>query len=170
VPWVDPETGEMTNECPGCDETRRYAEIQMREMELELRKMRARVTRAENQLEAAEVGKRDGKVWKELLGYWQLKFPERRITSKNVKSARATKVFARLDAGAQIGDFQLAIDGAHAFPYVVFGKRVKTGSPSDLAVDLEDIASIKKDKDFDWLVAAGMEAREKSKAEGRAPW
>src|SRR5689334_6283216 len=137
-PWIN-EHGELSDDCPQCEATRRDCEIQIGGLERDLRGWRSKATRAENKLEAAEVGKRDGKLWKETVAYWQQKFPNQRITSKGVKSSRATKYFLRLDAGAMPEDFLLAIDGAHSLPYVVYGARRASGSKADLRIDLEHI-------------------------------
>lgn len=148
--WVD-ENGEIHDECPDC--VRYEANLQM--MEREARNYRAKITRLENDAERNIVAKRDGATWKALLAYWQAAFPDRRVTSKGIKSARATKVFQRLEAGATTEDIQYAVDAAKVWQWVVYGKRQKSGSKSDLAVDLEHIVSIGNDAQFDDLVAKG---------------
>lgn len=149
MPWVN-EHGEITGDtCPNCEG---YAAI-----ERELRNYRTKVTRLEREAERQEVAKRDGKVWKEALAYWQEKFPDKRVTSKGVKSARATKFFQRLEAGATPEDVNYAVDAAKVWQYVVFGKRQRSGSKSDLAIDLEQIVSVGNDALFDFLVEKGRE-------------
>jgi hypothetical protein len=152
VPWVDA-NGEITGDtCPSCEG---YAQA-----ERELRNYRARVTRLENEAERNAVAKRDGKLWNETLAYWCEAFPEKRISSKGIKSARAAKFFQRLEAGATPEDVRYAIDGAKFWRYVVFGKRQRKGSPSDLAVDLEHIVSVGNDAQFDSLVERGRDAED----------
>lgn len=163
--WANTATGELVEgECPYCAATREEAEVQMRAMEMERRKDRATVTRLRNEMEAAKVAKRDASVWAELLGCWQLAFPDKRPTATGVKSARATAVFQRLDSGAEAEDIKNAIAGAMRYPYVVFGKRRETGSTSDRADDLQEIMSVNNDAQFDFLVAVGREAREAQRA------
>lgn len=146
MPWVD-EQGVVSETCPNCLHAER-----------ELRNYRAKITRLLNEAESAKVAKRDGKVWLEAIEHWILAFPGRRITSKGIKSERATIFFQRLDAGASEQDVRDAVVGAKEFPYIVYGKRTKTGSKSDLAVDLVDVC--KHDTQFDFLVEVGRKARE----------
>lgn len=155
MPWVD-ENGELSDDCPNCADL--DANVQV--MERELRRYRAKITRMENEAEHALVAKRDGKLWKETLAYWQKAFPEKRVTSKGIKSARATKFFQRLEAGATPGDVRYAIDAAKVWRYVVFGKRQKSGSKSDLAIDLEHICSVGNDAQFDHLCELGRAMKE----------
>jgi hypothetical protein len=151
------DNGEVTGEvCPSCEG---YSQV-----ERELRNYRSKVTRLENEAERNAVAKRDGKLWKETLAYWQAAFPEKRISSKGIKSARATRLFQRLEAGATPEDVRHAIDAARSVPYVVYGRRVKSGSRADLAVDLEDVVSVGHDARFDELVELGREM------EKEAPW
>lgn len=158
MPWYNPETGEITDTppddyvCPTCEG---YSRI-----ERELRVMRAKITRLENDAERNIVAKRDGKLWKDTLAYWQKAFPDKRISSKGIKSARATKFFQRLEAGATPEDVRYAIDAAKVWQFVVFGKRQKSGSKSDLAIDLEHIVSVGNDAQFDRLVEIGREMKQ----------
>lgn len=158
--WVNPETGEVAEaECPHCEEMKAWAEAQVHGLELEARRFRARITRLENEAEAAQVAKRDGKVWKEFLRCYKLAFPDRRLTATGIKSATATKFFLRLESGATEEDVKNALAGAVAYPYVVFGKRVKSGSRSDLAVHPQHIVSPDNDANFDFLRDAGAALR-----------
>jgi len=50
------------------------------------RNYRAKITRLENDAERNLSRKRDGRVWKDVLIYWQEAFPEKRLTSKGIKS------------------------------------------------------------------------------------
>lgn len=158
MPWVD-ENGEVTGDtCPSCQG---YSHI-----ERELRNMRSKVTRLENDAERNLVAKRDGKVWQDAIAYWEHTFPEKRVTSKGIKSARATKFFQRLEAGATPEDVQYAIDAARVWRYVVFGKRQRSGSQSDLSIDLEHICSVGNDAQFDRLVELGREIAAAKVVEG----
>lgn len=158
--WVNTETGEtLEAECPICEQARQDAEVQIVAMEQELRSKRAKITKLERERERDEVAKRDGAVWKRILKAWLEAFPDKRPTAKGVKSARATKAFLRLQAGASEQDVLDAILGARLYPYVVYGKRQKSGSRSDLADDLEQIMAISRDHEFDFLVAEGRRAR-----------
>lgn len=158
--WANTATGELyEGECPRCAQAEDEAAIQVQHMERELRSMRSKVTKMERQIERDEVKKRDGAMWKRILSAWLEAFPDKRPTAKGVKSARATKVFLRLEAGAAEDDILDAIRGAQEYPYVVFGKRQKRGSASDLADDLEDIVALKRDKEFDFLREAGVRAK-----------
>lgn len=149
TPWVD-ENGEVTGDtCPTCEG---YSQL-----ERDLRNARTKITRLEREAERATVAKRDGNLWKETVAFWEAAFPEKRITSKGVKSARATKYFQRLEAGAKPEDVRYAITAAKTWRYVVFGKRQKSGSKSDLAIDLEHIVSVGNDAQFDRLVELGRE-------------
>lgn len=149
MPWVDG-NGEVTGDtCPSCEG---YSQI-----ERDLRNYRAKVTRLEHDAERNLVAKRDGKLWKEIVAYWEQVFPDKKITSKGIKSARATKYFQRLEAGAKPEDVQYAIDAAKVWRFVVFGKRQRSGSKSDLAIDLEHIVSVGNDAQFDGLVEKGRE-------------
>lgn len=165
MPWVDPETGEATDECPICEATRRDCEAQIISLERDLRTWRMRTSKAEAKAVEIEESKRDGAEWKRVVAYWQSKFPNKKITSKSMKSSRATAYFQRIDAGAGEDDFFLAIDGAVKLPFVVYGSRRASGSGSDLRVDLQHIASIGNDAQFDALVEAGRRAREEAKEE-----
>lgn len=131
------------------------AEVQVTAMERERRADRSARAKAEKAVERFVEAKRDAKVWKEAIAYWCEAFPDKRVTSKGVKSARATKFFQRLDAGATVEDVRYAIDAAKVWQYVVFGKRQKSGSRSDLATDLEHICSVGNDAQFDGLVEIG---------------
>lgn len=149
MPWVN-DDGEVTGDaCPSCEA---YGRI-----EADLRNYRTKVTRLEHEAERNLVAKRDAKVWTETLAYWGRAFPDKRVTSKGIKSARATKFFQRLDAGATAEDVRHAINAARVWQYVVFGKRQKSGSKSDLAVDLEHICSVGNDAQFDDLCEKGRE-------------
>jgi len=150
MPWVDA-NGEVTGEtCPSCFG---YAQV-----ERELRNYRAKVTRLENEAERNAVAKRDGKLWKETIAYWEAAFPDKRVTSKGIKSARATKYFQRLEAGAKPEDVRYAIDAAKTWQWITFGRRTKAPTAqSKPAVDLEDICSVGSDAQFDWLAQKGRE-------------
>lgn len=153
MPWLDEETGEITGDtCPTCEGYTR--------LEREMRNLRTQITRLQNEAERQLVTKRDGKLWKDTLNYWMEAFPEKRVTSKDIKSARATKLFQRFQAGALPEDVRYAIDAAKVWRYVVFGKRQKSGSQSDLAIDLEQIVSIGNDAQFDSLVELGRKMAE----------
>lgn len=154
-PWVDPETGEASDGCPECEN----AELQVRMMEMELRRYRSKVTTLENAAERDTVAKRDGSLWNAVLAEWLRVFPDKKPSAKGIKSARATRYFQRLEAGAQPEDVFSAIRGAKEYPYVVYGKRTRTGSKSDEATDLQDICSVKNDAMFDWLRDAGRTAQ-----------
>lgn len=159
--WVNAESGEVLDaDCPRCEDTRVECDIQVSTMERELRGMRSKLTRAERKLEAESIKKRDGASWKLVLGKWMEVFPDKRVTSKGVKSARATAYFLRQDAGATEEDVIDAIYGAKAYPYVVYGKRRQTGSESDLLIDLQDIVSVNNDRNFDFLCEVGRAARQ----------
>ena len=159
--FVDTETGEVyEGPCPACAHVEDEAAIQVRAMELELQKMRSKVTHMERQADRDAVAKRDGATWKRLLNAWLEAFPNKRPTAKGAKSARATHAFLRLESGATIEDFEDAIRGAKEFPFVTFGKRTKTGAAGDRKDDLQDIAAVKNDAMFDWLRDAGRAARE----------
>lgn len=149
MPWVDA-NGEITGDvCPACEG---YTIL-----ERDLRNARSKITRLERDAERNEVSKRDGATWKAALEHWCQAFPDKRISSKGIKSARATKYFQRLEAGATPEDVNLAVDAARVWQYVVFGKRQKSGSQSDLAIDLEHICSVGNDAQFDRLVEIGRE-------------
>lgn len=161
--FVDIETGEQyEGPCPNCAEREQWAEAQVRKMEMERRGDRAKVTRMENAAERDLVRRRDGATWEHALEQWLAAFPDKRPSSKSIKSARATKFFQRLEAGATPDDVDDAIRGAKAYPYVVYGKRVKSGSKSDLANDLEDIVAVNSDRQFDALVEIGRALREQT--------
>ena len=158
--WVDTETGEIADaQCPHCEETKEWAETQVRACEMELRRFRSKVTKLENEAERQAVARRDGAAWKEFLRCYQLAFPAKRLTATGIKSATATKFFVRLESGATVEDTINAIAGAYVYPYVVFGKRVKTGSKSDHAIHPQDILSVNNDALFDSLRDAGAELR-----------
>lgn len=156
--WID-DDGELHDRCPLCEGTVRESEIQMHAMELELRRYRSRVTRLENEAEAAKVAKRDGKTWEEVLRCYRLAFPEKRLSATGIKSETATKVFERLATGTSVEDLKDAIAGAMQFPFVVFGKRTRSGSASDRADHLRDIVSVNNDANFDFLRDVGHTAR-----------
>lgn len=159
--WINQETGEVLEaDCPRCAETRDEAETQVGAIEREIRKYRTKVTKLERAAERDEVKRRDGAVWKQILEAWREAFPGKKVRSTDIKSARATKVFLRLERGASIEDCLDAIEGARQFPYVVFGKRQKSGSRSDLADDLEHIMAVNRDHEFDFLADVGRKARE----------
>lgn len=153
------------NACPECGSVLplaemldEEAEIQVHALELRVRSLQSKVTRMEREREAQTVAKRDGAVWQRVITAWLEAFPDKTPSAKSVKSARATKVFMRLDSGATVDDVLAAIRGAQLYPFVVFGKRVKSGSRSDLADDLEDIVAVNRDREFDFLVEAGRNA------------
>lgn len=148
--WID-DNGELHDACPQCV----VYEDNLTRIEMEVRNYRSRITRLENDAERNLVAKRDGAVWKDIIAYWERAFPGKRLTSKGIKSARATKFFQRLEAGATPEDVRYAIDAAKVWQYVVFGKRQKSGSRSDLAIDLEHIVSVGNDAQFDRLVELG---------------
>lgn len=158
-PYIDTATGEVYESCPRCEAAEVEAETQIFRMEQERRQDRAARTKAENALEAAETGRRDEKLWLELFDCWRLAFPEKRPTTKAVKSARATAVFKRLTAGATPEDIKDAIAGAMVYRYVVFGKRVTNGSRTDDGSDLADIVSPDNDRNFDFLSEEGHKMR-----------
>lgn len=164
-PYVDTDSGEIFEGCPHCESTRRDCEAQIIGLERDLRTWRMRTTKAEAKAVQIEESKRDGAEWKRVVAYWQSKFPNKKITSKSMKSSRATAYFQRVDAGAGEDDFFLAIDGAVRLPFVVYGSRRASGSGSDLKIDLQHIASIGNDAQFDALVDAGRLAREEAKEE-----
>lgn len=161
-PYVDTESGELYDGCPICEETIRNAETQIVAMEQERRRDRAARTAAENKLEAAEIGKRDKSAWDEILGAWLLAFPGKSPKAKTIKSARATKVFQRIERGASVEDVKDAIAGAMVYRYVVFGKRVTNGSRTDDGSDLADIVSPDNDRNFDFLAEEGHKLRHPS--------
>ena len=148
MPWVD-SNGEVTGDnCPACEG---YSHI-----ERELRNMRSKITRLENDAERNAVARRDGATWKATLEYWQEAFPEKRISSRGIKSARATKFFQRLEAGATVEDVRYAIDAAKVWRWVTFGRRTKAATDkSNPAMDIEDIVSVGNDSQFDALVERG---------------
>lgn len=154
--WANVETGEIVEgDCPQCAATREETEAQLAAMERERRSDRIARAKAEKAVERDQVTRRDGATWQRIREHWQAAFPELKPTSLGIKSARATKVFLRLEAGATELDVLHAIDAAKRWRYVVYGKRTKTGSKSDLAIDLEDIVAIKRDREFDFLVTEG---------------
>lgn len=160
--FVNTETGESfegDHACPKCSETQAEAERQVTMLERDLRSYRSKVSRLESQVERDAVQHRDKALWTRILEKWTETFPKTRITAKGYKSARATAVFLRIEQGATEEDFMDAIAGARSLPYIVYGKRVATGSKSDLAIDLTDIASVKDDRKFDALVTAGRALR-----------
>jgi len=158
-PWLDPDTGEVGGECPLCADVRAETEAQVRAMEMDLRRWRAKCSKLENATERELVAKRDGAAWKEFLRCYKAAFPEKRLSATGVKSASATKFFMRLDAGASLEDVKDAIAGAMELPYVTFGKRTKTGAAHDLAVHPQDIVSPQNDANFDVLRDAGARLR-----------
>lgn len=157
MPYADVETGELFEGCPHCEQARAEAEAQVLAMERERRSDRIARGKAEKVADRAEVARRDGKVWKEILAYWEQAFPDKRISSKGIKSARATKLFQRLEAGTTSEDVRYAIDAAKVWRWVVYGKRQRNGSQSDLAIDLQDVVSVGNDAQFDRLVELGRE-------------
>lgn len=163
--WINSETGELADaECPHCAATKEWAENQVRSMEIERRKDRAAVTRMKNEMEAQKVAKRDASVWKEALRCWQLAFPSKRPTSTGVKSARATAFFQRLEAGATLEDVLDVIAGGMRYPYVVYGVRRESGSPSDRKDDLQDLMHLGNDGQFDMLRDVGHAMRNPSES------
>jgi hypothetical protein len=124
-------------------------------MERERRSDRIARAKAEKAVDRDQVARRDGATWQRIRDHWQAAFPELRPTSLGIKSARATQVFLRLEAGATEADVFAAIDAATVWRYIVYGKRTKSGSKSDLAIDLEQIVSTKHDHLFDLLVSEG---------------
>lgn len=158
--WVDTESGQVVEgPCPFCAKAEADAEIQVRAMEAERRRDRNTTAKAIAELEGTTAAKRDGKAWAELLTCWQLAFPHKKIKVKSITSARAKAVFQRLGSGVSVEDFKDAIAGAIGFPYVVFGVRRASGSDSDLAIDLQDIASLNRDSGFEFLVSEGHKLR-----------
>lgn len=160
---MNTETGEViesSSPCPLCAVTEDAAEIQVHGMELERRKDRAALTRMRNEMEAAEVGRRDKALWQELLDCWLLAFPDKKPTAKGIKSARATAVFQRIERGAMPEDIKNAIAGAMVFRYVVYGRRVANGSRTDDGSDLADIVSPDNDRNFDFLAEEGAKLRQ----------
>jgi hypothetical protein len=160
--WVDANSGEeYAGKCPDCSATRALAEDQMHRMELELRAMRGKLTKAERAVEHAKVARRDGAVWEEALGFWLRTFPDKRPSSVGIKSARATKFFERFESISDpdpMGVVRAAVLGAKAYPYVVYGSRTKTGPKSALATDLQELVHVGQDHLFDFLVEAGRGA------------
>lgn len=134
-------------------------------MERELRSFRIKLSKAEAKAVQIEESKRDGAEWRRVVAYWKNQFPGKRITSTSMRSSRATAYFQRVDSGAGEDDFFLAIDGARELPYVVYGQRRDKGSKSDLRIDLQHIASVGNDAQFDALVEKGREAREEKARE-----
>jgi hypothetical protein len=61
----------------------------------------------------------------------------------------------RLEAGATVDDVLCAIRAAKTYPHIVYGRRVKTGSKSDLSVGIQEILSVNNDANFDFLVEVG---------------
>jgi hypothetical protein len=154
--WANTETGELREgDCPECADTKEWAEEQVRALELERRKDRAKITRLERAAERDQVARRDGATWQRIRDHWLAAFPELKPTSLGIKSARATQVFLRLEAGATEADIMAAIDAAREWRWIVYGKRTKSGSKHDLAIDLEQIVSTKHDHLFDLLVTEG---------------
>lgn len=162
--WMNVATGEIVEggPCPECAATADEAAIQVGGMERELRSMRSKLTKAERAAERDEVKRRDGDIWQRILGAWLETFPDKRPTAKGIRSARATAVFLRLESGAAEEDVVAAIVGARVWPYVVYGKRRQSGSPSDEATDLQEIMSLKNDGMFDFLRDVGAVEREKA--------
>jgi len=158
-PWLDPDTGEVGGECPLCGDVRAETEAQMRAMEMDLRRWRAKCSKLENAAERELVAKRDGAAWKEFLRCYKAAFPEKRLSATGVKSATATDFFLRLQAGTDLEGVKNAIAGAVVYPYIVYGRRVKSGSRSDLANHPRDILSVNNDANFDFLVEVGAEVR-----------
>lgn len=150
--WINADTGEVfEGECPNCADL----DILVTAMERERRSDRIARAKAEKAVERDQVAKRDGAMWQRILAKWEETFPEKRITSKGIKSERATVFFLRLEAGATIEHVELAVAAARKWPCVVYGKRQQTGSRSDLAIDLIQIC--KGDAQFDFLVERGTE-------------
>jgi hypothetical protein len=149
--WVDPETGEASEDCPNCADL----EDQVRGLEMEARRFRTKITQLKNAAEADVVAKRDKSTWATILGEWKRTFPERRTSATSIKSASATKAFMRLEAGATVDDVLCAIRAAKTYPHIVYGRRVKTGSKSDLSVGIQEILSVNNDANFDFLVEVG---------------
>lgn len=158
--WIDHETGEMVEgPCPFCAATTKAAEVQVSAMEAELRAKRAKITKLESAAERALVAKRDTTTWNTILAAWREAFPDRKTSATSVKSANATACFLRLESGAVLDDILCAIRGAKEYPFVVYGRRVRSGSKSDLAVSLRDIVSVNNDGNFDILRDVGAELR-----------
>lgn len=159
--WIDQETGEIyEGSCPECERVKDDCALQVREQDRELAKIRVRVGKAERAVDREAIAKRDGATWATIREAWLRAFPDKKPTATGVKSARATQVFLRLAQGATVDDFLDAIEGAKHHPFVTFGKRTATAtSKSKRADDLEDIASVKSDAMFDWLVMNGRAAR-----------
>ena len=159
--WLNPETGETCEGCPHCETVRQECEVQIAAMERERRADRSARARAEAEVQREHAAKRDGAIWKRILSTWADTFPEhaKRLRSKGIKSARATAVFLRIEAGASVEDWEDAIMGARQLPYVTFGKRTATGTEHDLAVDLQQIAAPNRDHEFELLCEVGKAVR-----------
>lgn len=158
--WYSKDHGEIAAPCPHCEETRAEAETQVHHLELEARRFRSRITRLQNEADAALISRRDAAVWLDILDCWMKAFPAKRPTAKGIKSERATKVFLRLESGASVEDCKNAIAGAMFYPYRHFNNRVKepTGKSAE-ETDLSDIMSINRDAIFDFLRDRGAELR-----------
>jgi hypothetical protein len=158
--FVNVETGEMVEgDCPFCADLRIETEGQLVAMERELRQKRSKITKLENAAERDLVKKRDAAAWKDVLSAWMIAFPTKKPSATGIKSARATKVFMRLESGSSVEEIKNAIAGAMIYPYVVFGKRQKSGSRSDLADDIQEIVSVNNDANFDFLRDVGAQVR-----------
>jgi hypothetical protein len=158
--YVNVETGEMVEgDCPYCADLRVETEGQLVAMERELRQKRSKITKLENAAERDLVKKRDAAAWKDVLSAWMIAFPTKKPSATGIKSARATKVFMRLESGSSVEEIKNAIAGAMVYPFVVYGKRQKTGSRTDDASDLQDIVSTNNDANFDFLCEVGRDLR-----------
>lgn len=163
--FINTETGETfegDHECPNCSQTQAECEAIMRGMEREARSRLARITKLENDVERDKVKHRDKALWDRILERWTETFPKTRITAKKHTSARATDVFLRIEAGATEQDFMDAIAGAREYPYLDWERtRVKKPDPKGgrVAIDLQDIAHLKRDALFEFLVNKGRELR-----------
>lgn len=145
-----PECGAVF-ECPVC----LGRDVQVGKMERELRAARGKVTKLEREREVQKVAKRDGAVWKRILGAYREAFPDKRLSATGIKSARATAVFQRMEQGATVEDWLAVIRGGKEYPFVVYGERRRSGSQADRADDLQDFAHLHKDRLFEFLRDAG---------------
>jgi hypothetical protein len=146
-----PECGHEPDDCPIC----LGHDVQVSGLERDLRTKRGALTKLERAAERETVKRRDGAVWNRILSAWLEAFPDKKPSATSVKSARATATFLRLQSGATEDDFLAAIRGAREYPYVVYGKRQRKGSRSDLADDLQHIAAINRDHEFEFLRDVG---------------
>lgn len=158
--WANTETGELVEgPCPYCAGTVEECDAIVSRVEKNRHADILARAKAEKALERDVVAKRDGADWQRIVTHWKETFPQIKATSLSIRSNRATHTFIRIERGCSVDDVLAAIDGAKEWPYVVFGKRVRTGSRSDLGIDIEDIVSIKHDRNFDFLLSEGYALR-----------